>query len=525
MNYDKAYIAGGGLAGLATACYLTTDSTIEPGKITLYDSSTYVGGSLDALDLSYENHYFMRGFRMLESKVYSAFFDLISKIPLNESSDKTLLDDFIDFNREVKTFSQSRLVEAGRAINARQFKLKFSDRIKILHLLTKPESAIELLTIRDFFSPSFFSSNFWLEFSTTFSFQPWHSVEEFKRYILRFIQCSPVLDSQTCIRSTRYNQYDSVVLPAQKYLQRKGVNFVYNSHITNADFHESCGKLSIKSLEITVDGNKSRQSIAKNDLVILTLGTMTAWHSTGTMHSPPPPPTKTDACEWNLWKNISKISDEFGRPEVFLSDTQASQWVSFTITFSNPVFFDLLKKITRTKAGCEGPVTIKDSNWLISFALPNHPHFVNQPENLQILWGYGMHSNTPGNFVKKPLPECSGAEILFELIHHLKFEHKLNEIMQGATCVPCLLPLITSQFSPRRKTDRPAVVPACAGNFAFIGQYCDIPDDIVFTLEYSVRSAQMAVYTHLNRPEKVTPIYKGWHRLSHLFDAFRTAFR
>jgi oleate hydratase len=136
-----------------------------------------------------------------------------------------------------------------------------------------------------------------------------------------------------------------------------------------------------------------------------------------------------------------------------------------------------------------------------------------------------MHSNAKGSFVNKTLPECSGEEILYEFIRHLKFDDRLDEIMQGATCVPCMLPLITSQFMPRKKSDRPKVVPDCAKNFAFIGQYCEIDHDIVFTLEYSVRSAQQAVFTHLRMPEKVTPIYKGWRRLSHLFGAFRTVFR
>ncbi|HNX78117.1 MAG TPA: oleate hydratase [Candidatus Rifleibacterium sp.] len=525
MNYNNAHIAGNGLAGLATAFYLVNDSQIEPRNITVYGSSAHDGGSLDAFDISAQNHYFMRGFRMLESKVYSAFFSFISKIPLHEKTDKSLFDDFIEFNREVKTFSQSRLIEAGQAIDARRFKLRFSDRVKILLLLAKSESAIEKLTISDFFSPAFFSSNFWIEFATTFSFQPWHSLEEFKRYILRFLQCSPVLDSQTCIRSTRYNQYDSVVKPTKNFLQSRGVNFVYNSQITGAGFREEHGKLSITNLEMVTDDQKAILPVNDNDLVFLTLGSMTAFFSAGSMNTPPPLPTQVDSCAWNLWKNIAAVSDTFGNPELFMADTRASRWVSFTMTFSNPIFFSLLEKITRTTAGREGPITIKDSNWLISFALPNQPHFVDQPGHLQILWGYGMHSDAPGNFIKKTLPECTGAEILYELVHHLHFEHHLEEILQSATCIPCMLPLITSQFLPRQKNDRPAVVPDCAKNFAFIGQYCEIPDDIVFTLEYSVRSAQIAVFTYLNKLEKVAPIYKGWRRLSHLFDAFRTVFR
>ncbi len=524
MTLNKAYIIGNGLAGLASAFYLVTESNIDPEKITIYENSAFDGGSLDAFDLSHNSYYFMRGFRMLESNVYSAFFDFISKVPFDDDSNKTLLDDFKEFNEEVKTFSVSRLIEKGKAINARQFKLKFADRVRILILLAKTEKEIENMKISEFFSQSFFNSNFWIEFATTFSFQPWHSLEEFKRYILRFIQCSPVLDSQSCIRSTRYNQYHSVTKPVKDLLLKKGVKFVYNAALINAKFKKADDKLALKTLQLQINQEPNEIDVSDNDLVFMTLGSMTSMFSVGSMKSPPTTPA-LDSTDWNFWKNIAPLSPEFGNPHLFLADCDATKWVSFTITFTNPVFTDLLEKITRTKAGREGPITIKDSPWLISFALPNHPHFPGQPENNHLVWGYGMHSNAKGSFVNKTLPECTGEEILYEIIRHLKFDDRLDEIIQGATCVPCMLPLITSQFMPRKKSDRPKVVPDCAKNFAFIGQYCEIDHDIVFTLEYSVRSAQQAVFTHLRMPEKVTPIYKGWRRLSHLFGAFRTVFR
>jgi len=64
---------------------------------------------------------------------------------------------------------------------------------------------------------------------------------------------------------------------------------------------------------------------------------------------------------------------------------------------------------------------------------------------------------------------------------------------------------------PRVKGDRPDVVPAGAKNFAFIGQFCEIPDDVVFTVEYSVRSAQMAVYKLLDIKKEIPPVFKGQH--------------
>ena len=84
-----------------------------------------------------------------------------------------------------------------------------------------------------------------------------------------------------------------------------------------------------------------------------------------------------------------------------------------------------------------------------------------------------------------------------------------------------MMPFITSQFLVRSAGDRPAVVPKGAVNFAFLGQYCEIADDVVFTVEYSVRSAQTAVFTLLGLDKKVSPIYRGHHDPSVLFNSVK----
>jgi oleate hydratase len=84
-----------------------------------------------------------------------------------------------------------------------------------------------------------------------------------------------------------------------------------------------------------------------------------------------------------------------------------------------------------------------------------------------------------------------------------------------------MLPFITSQFLVRSKTDRPPVIPKNSMNLAFIGQYCEIPDDVVFTVEYSVRSAQTAVFSLLKLDKKPSPIFKGQHDTHVLFDSVK----
>ncbi len=184
-----------------------------------------------------------------------------------------------------------------------------------------------------------------------------------------------------------------------------------------------------------------------------------------------------------------------------------------------------MEKLTKNKAGSGGGSTLKDSHWLLSIALPHQPHFLNQPKNVNVAWGYALFPDQKGNFIKKKMSECSGEEILIELCSHLGFQKYLPKILKNTICVPCLLPYIASQFSPRKKGDRPKIIPRAYSNLACIGQYCEIPNEIVFTLEYSIRSAQIAVYSLLNLKRKIPPIYKGYRHPKAIYNVIKAILR
>jgi oleate hydratase len=157
----------------------------------------------------------------------------------------------------------------------------------------------------------------------------------------------------------------------------------------------------------------------------------------------------------------------------------------------------------------------------MSVVLAYQPHFANQPDDAWVFWGYGLHPERKGNRVDKPMAECSGRELLTELFHHLPVGEAEDRIVASANCIPCAMPFITSQFMPRDAGDRPQVVPAGASNFAFLGQYCEVPEDTVFTVEYSVRTAQTAVYDLLDLDRQVTPLYRGYLRPGVVLRALR----
>jgi len=126
----------------------------------------------------------------------------------------------------------------------------------------------------------------------------------------------------------------------------------------------------------------------------------------------------------------------------------------------------------------------------MSIVLTYQPHFINQPADVQVFWGYILFGDPygglrlrVGDFVPKPMSEFNGEEILRELCGHLRFD---LDTVESANCIPCRMPYITSMFIPRLRSDRPLPIPGSSKNLAFISQFVEIADGVVFTVEYSV---------------------------------------
>jgi oleate hydratase len=68
-------------------------------------------------------------------------------------------------------------------------------------------------------------------------------------------------------------------------------------------------------------------------------------------------------------------------------------------------------------------------------------------------------------------------------------------------------------------------VPVGSVNFAFVSQFVEIPGDVVFTVEYSVRAAQIAVYELLRIDRAIPSITPHDKHLRVQLEALIKAFR
>lgn len=519
----KAYIVGSGIAGLASAVYLIREAGLAGHNITLFDQANINGGALDGSG-SAEKGYLIRGGRMHEQH-YVCTWDLLSGIPALHDQNISVTQEIFEFNQRVVSCSHARLLRAGKKIDVSSYSLSKRDTFDLLRLNMASEELLGAKQIDEWFAPEFFNTVFWQLWATTFAFQRWSSLAEMRRYALRFIHLLPGFNQLKGIMRTVYSQYDSVVLPVENWLRQRGVNFEMNAPVTNIDFDFSSGDQRATTLHYLAAGSPQQIALGADDYLFVTLGSMVENSSVGTMTTPALLHPKEAVGGWALWERLAGKNAAFGRPEVFNGQVDRSKWMSFTVTLKDSVFFEHMERFTGNKAGTGGLVTITDSNWLMSVVLAHQPHFRNQPAGTFVFWGDGLLPDNPGNFVQKPMSQCSGGEILYELFSHLGIIELMQPAIDKVSCIPCMMPFIDSQFMPRTKGDRPLVIPEGAKNFAFLGQFVEVPHDCVFTVEYSVRTAQIAVFGLLGVKREVTPVYRGDHDIQVLLDALQSLMR
>lgn len=522
-QFDRAtgqvYLVGGGIASLAAAAFLIRDGHVAGHNITIVEELDRLGGSLDGAG-SPETGYVVRGGRMMEAR-YQCTYGLFDTIPTLDMS-RTVTQEILEWNRLLKTESKARLVRGGHKLDTPDYGLSETQILTLERLAIEPEGLLGDSRIQDHFEPAFFQTNFWVMWCTTFAFQPWHSAVEFKRYLLRFVHMIEGFNQLKGIMRTVYNQYDSLVRPLKAWLDERGVVYRLNTRVIDLGFADAEAKTKrvdrIRLVEPT--GRSGEIVVGPGDLVIVTLGSMTEASSLGSNTTAPQLLSKQEGGAWTLWETIAKDRLEFGRPGAFDGHVDQSKWVSFTATQTDPAFFDKVRDFTGNVPGEGGLITLADSPWLMSIVLPHQPHFIGQPKDVNAFWGYGLDVDKPGAFTRKPMAACSGRELMTELLGHLRIEAEAPRILDSTIAIPCMMPFITSQFLPRAKGDRPPVTPKGCINLGFVGQFVELPDDVVFTVEYSIRSAQAAVAALLELKSTPPPVYSGQLSLQTLGHAF-----
>lgn len=522
----KAYLVGGGLATLAAAAYLIRDCRFPANQITVYEGMHILGGSNDGIGTP-EQGFVCRGGRMLNEETYENFWELFGSIPSLRQPGRSVTEEILEFDHAHPTCAKARLVDKdGNILDVKSMGFNQADRMALLKLLMTDEKKLDNLTIQDWFkeTPHIFETNFWYMWQTTFAFQKYSSLFEFRRYMNRMIFEFSRIETLEGVTRTPLNQYDSVIRPLETYLRKAGVNFRENCEVTDIDFADGPGITAKtlylkKKVESTDDSGEESDAPAgpsyvteevqlnKSDICIMTNASMTDSATLGSLYKPAPAPEKKPI-SGELWAKVAGKKPGLGNPEPFFTKPEETNWLSFTVTCKGDDILKTIENFTGNVPGSGALMTFKDSSWLMSSVVAAQPHFVNQPADQTIFWGYGLHTEAIGDYVKKPMKDCTGQELLNEYLHHLHIpEDRIAELMKTViNVIPCYMPYVDAQFEPRKMSDRPPVIPAGSTNFAMVSQFVEIPEDMVFTEEYSVRAARIAVYGLLDVKKKICPV-------------------
>ena len=524
----QIYIVGGGIAGLSAAVFAIRDGGIAGKNIHIFEELKVLGGALDAR-WDGNKRYSMRGVRLINEKAYQCYFDMLSAIPClaeqekmekgknkvkylqNHRPGRSVKDEIFEFNKTHKLNSVTRLVgKEGARIDHTKLGLTHVDRIAIIALISIFEKAIDGKRVDEYFRSSFFKTNFWYLFASMFGFEPWHSLIECKRYMQRFFHEAPNITTLKGGWNTPYNNYESIVMPIERWLLNQGVDIQTGVKVTDVDFRPSRTRKSVQKVHCLKDGNKDEIVVNNHDYVFITIGSKVADSCTGGMNKAPGLVADKRDGGWSLWERMAKKVSDMGNPDAFSSHVDRTKWAVFTITTKGPLFAERIRKYSGVKVqGEQHILSCIDSNWGLGLHVPFQPHFRNQSPDTTVMLGYGLYGNTKGNHIKKTMTESTGEELLTELVYHLGFIKDSDKIKEVTVSIPTTLPYATSHFSPRKISDRPQVVPKGSTNLALLGQFVEIPNDCVFLVDYSTRSAQIGVYELLNIKKKVTPVYTG----------------
>lgn len=532
VEKKSAYIIGTGLAGLTAAFYLVRDGQMPGNHIHLLEKLELTGGSCDGYKDVHKGFY-MRGGREMDNH-FEIMWDVFRDVPSIETPNVSVLDEYYWLNKHDPNYSLCRAtVNKGEdAHTDKLFKLDKDSAMALSQLFITPEANLEDKKISDVLPESFWETNFWLYWQTMFAFQKWSSALEMKRYLCRYVHHIDGLPDFSALRFTKYNQYESMILPLIEYLKKHDVDVQFGMDVKNIVIEDVDGKKTAKELIYVKDNKEQSIPLTTDDLVFITNGCCTDTSCYGDQtHAPDLSHIVNGQGEsWDLWKNIAKQAkhDEYGHPDVFCSDTEATNWMSATVETSNEDIIQHIMNICKRdpragKVTTGGIVTVKDSvnNWFLSWTINRQPQFRSQNKDTVLVWLYALHTDTEGNYIKKAMRDCTGEEICQEWLYHIGMdESKIKDYSENAcNTTTCFMPYINAFFQPRKNVDRPKVVPEGAVNFAFIGQFAETPRDTIFTTEYSMRTGMESVYTLLNVDRGVPEVWGSQYDIRELLRA------
>ena len=500
----EAYIIGGGLAGLAAAAYLVRDCNFPGQNIHILESGPTVGAWNAGSGPQGISNY---GCLLFECG-HENFWELFSAIPSRIKPSRSVAEEIRNFAESHPVYAKARLMNReGKILDAADMGFRNEERKALGMLLFTAEEDMECKTIEEWFAdmPHFFETGFWEIWQSAFGFRPESAMVDFKRSFERRLPEFGRLDTQEGMVCTPWNLHESILLPLKVYLEKRRVQIHTGVTVTDLDFTGQ--EIEVTRLYLHQNGKEQRVELKAQDLCFLTNGSVMDHAAAGDLDKPASGEEGLSEAG-GLWKKIAdRIPGYLGNPETFYSCKRDTARQYITVTCRGNNLLGEIGNITGNVPGSGGFISFRESGWKLSIMVPFQPYFQKQSLGETVFWGMGLMPEETGTYIQKPMQDCTGREIVMEILGHLGLMEIQDELMETVIqAVPCLLPYGGAPYQPRSREDRPPVVPERAANLALIGSFAEVKEELALSAEYEVRSARTAVYTLLKIDKEIAPV-------------------
>ncbi len=479
----NAYITGGGLSAFASALYLIRDCGLNPSNVHVLSNGSYNRGNEKTGYICGRN-------KITDEKNSMNLFDLLKDVNSLDVPDLTVCDEILNIYRSNPNARRVAFIDEDKNVgDISDVLLDKTLRSTIISLLRTKREKLRSATIYEAMSADFFNTPFWKLLSAAYGFTSESSAYE-------FVNCILHMGSNICgTMPSGFDSHEEIIDPLKEHLKQLGADIREAASVTDIDFEN--GKA--EAVHFTDNGIRKTVYLNDGDICIFPTDEMAECEAFGSFSEPAP---KIFTTPYQLWEKLAMKSEAFNDPSVFFDEFDSQMAEEFTITLSNRLLPELIDKVTCGALGIDGAIILDNSNWKLAICAVPSTHFKNQSDDIAVIWGTASCFERDGKYSGKPMTECSGAEILYELVSCLNLQDAWDDIRETViNVIPCHRKYDRAFISP--VPSKLEIIPTGISNMAVSGDFAESDCGAVFSAEYSVATARAAAYRLMNTKKKM----------------------
>ncbi|MCD8180672.1 MAG: oleate hydratase, partial [Firmicutes bacterium] len=483
VSQKNAYITGGGISALAAALYLVRDCGFAPSNVHIFTNTSYNHGDE-------QTGYICRRGKIISEKNSMNFFDLMSGVSSLDIPDLTVCDEILNIYRANPNSRNITFVDSDKnVVDISNIRIDKSHRKIVMQLMQEKKENLVGTPVCDVMPSEFFESPFWKLLCAAYGFSRESSAYE-------FVNCIAHMDDMLSgTLPADFDRHEEIIEPLTEHLKKLGVDLRERAVVTDMDFED--GKAD--AVHFTDNGVRKTVYLNDGDICIFPTDEMAECAAYGSFNEAPP---KLFSAPYSLWERLSEKNPAFQNPSKLFDDFDANMSEEFTITLSNRLLPELIDEVTCGALGSDGVIVLDNSSWKLTICAVPSTHFKNQSEDIAVIWGCASRFDRDGERCGKPMTECGGAEILYELVSCFNLDDAWDDIRETViNVIPCHRKYDKSPVAP--VDSKLEIIPTGIENFAVSGDFADSGKGTVFSEEYAVSTARAAAYRLMNTNKKI----------------------